>query len=367
MKLVRLSKNQIGLVFNKGNYNRIITDGKFWIGFLESIKIYDMTSNFVVPVELALLQHDKSLMSRLNVIDVLDNEIVIVKRKGIFECVLSAGQYTFWNTIIERSFVKIDLNELKISGNFDKNLLAKPALMRFSRSFTVEPYEKALLMVDGKYEGDLKVGLHYFWRNNISVQVLKVDTRQKQIEISGQELLTKDKAGLRVNFSAQYHVVDINKALLENTNFEKQLYTLIQLALREYVGQYTLDELLANKETVNEKVIAKVKNESKSLGVTLTFTGIRDIILPGDVKEIMKDVLVAQKRAQANNIMRREETASTRSLLNTAKLMEDNEMLMKLKEMEYTEKMMSNIMEKVKEINISSGDNIIKQLRETFA
>ncbi|HET7899317.1 MAG TPA: ribonuclease H-like YkuK family protein, partial [Flavisolibacter sp.] len=70
-------------------------------------------------------------------------------------------------------------------------------------------------------------------------------------------------------------------------------------------------------------------------GVEVNGFGIRDIILPGDVKEIMNQALVAEKKAQANTIMRREETASTRSLLNTAKLMEENTMLWKLKEMEY--------------------------------
>ena len=81
-----------------------------------------------------------------------------------------------------------------------------------------------------------------------------------------------------------------------------------------------------------------MKEKAEALGVEVAGFGIRDIILPGDVKEIMNGVLVAEKKAQANIIMRREETASTRSLLNTAKLMEENAMLWKLKEMEYVEK-----------------------------
>jgi hypothetical protein len=90
--------------------------------------------------------------------------------------------------------------------------------------------------------------------------------------------------------------------------------------------------------------------------------GIRDIILPGEVKEIMNQVLVAEKKAQANIIMRREETASTRSLLNTAKLMEDNLMLFKLKEMEYVEK----IADKINSISVSGNGVLIDQLRQIF-
>jgi len=74
----------------------------------------------------------------------------------------------------------------------------------------------------------------------------------------------------------------------------------------------------------------------------------------------MNQVLIAQKRAQANTIMRQEETASTRSLLNTAKLMEDNSMLLKLKEMEYMEK----IAERVGEISVSANGRIIDQLND---
>jgi len=84
--------------------------------------------------------------------------------------------------------------------------------------------------------------------------------------------------------------------------------------------------------------------------------------LPGDVKEIMNQVLIAEKKAQANSIMRREETASTRSLLNTAKLMEDNTMLFKLKEMEYVEK----IADKINSISVSGNGMVIDQLRQLF-
>jgi len=80
------------------------------------------------------------------------------------------------------------------------------------------------------------------------------------------------------------------------------------------------------------------------------------------MKEIMNQVLVAQKKAEANVIMRREETASTRSLLNTAKLMEENSMLFKLKEMEYVEK----IADKINSISLSGGNLIVDQLKDIF-
>jgi regulator of protease activity HflC (stomatin/prohibitin superfamily) len=190
----------------------------------------------------------------------------------------------------------------------------------------------------------------------------KVDTRMQQIEINGQEILTKDKAALRINGYAQFKVMDVEKALLQNKAYERQLYVAFQLALREYIGALGFDELLEKKDGIAPFILEAVKKTAEDLGIAVNGFGIRDIILPGDVKDIMNKVLVAEKTAQANSIMRREETASTRSLLNTAKLMEDNTMLWKLKEMEYVEK----IADKIGEITVTGNGALLEQLKQIF-
>lgn len=81
-------------------------------------------------------------------------------------------------------------------------------------------------------------------------------------------------------------------------------------------------------------------------------------ILPGEIRDIMNTVLIAEKQAQANVIMRREEVASTRSLLNTARLMDENQTLFKLKEMEYLER----ICDRVGSISLSGGRGVLEQL-----
>ncbi|RYD87102.1 MAG: slipin family protein, partial [Sphingobacteriales bacterium] len=204
--------------------------------------------------------------------------------------------------------------------------------------------------------------VYFWWKNSIPVQVGKVDTRLQQLELSGQEILTRDKAMLRLNAFAQYHVLDIEKALLQNKEYERQLYVQVQLALREYVGGFTLDELLDKRNDLVEAVLRSVQHAAATLGVRVHDFGIRDIILPGDVKEIMNSVLIAEKKAQANGIMRREETASTRSLLNTAKLMEENSMLFKLKELEYVEK----IADKISSLSVSGNGQLLEQLKALF-
>jgi len=74
---------------------------------------------------------------------------------------------------------------------------------------------------------------------------------------------------------------------------------------------------------IDETVSAEVRREMEVFGVRVCSIAIKDIILPGEIREILHQVVTAGKQAQANLIRRCEETAAMRSLLNTAKLMED--------------------------------------------
>ncbi|UOB17498.1 slipin family protein [Abyssalbus ytuae] len=353
MKRVRINAGKVGLIFKKGDYQRVITKGTHWLGFNESILKYDLTRPFTAPVALELLLHDKELEAMLDVIEVKDHELVLVYENGNFKNILFAGRYVYWKGLIDREFVYADLSKIYITERIDKSLFNHSELGKYIRTFEVAAYEKAVLMVDDVYTKTLESGTYRFWRNDTSIKIAKADLRQLQLEIAGQELLTRDKAAIRINFYTQYKVVDIEKALLDNRDYEKQLYVSMQLALRTFIGNYTLDELLERKESIANAVLESVKNHTVKLGVRVLNCGIRDIILPGDMKEIMNQVLVAQKKAQANIITRREETASTRSLLNTAKL----------KEMEYVEK----IADKIGEISVSGDGGMIKQLKDIFS
>ena len=92
--------------------------------------------------------------------------------------------------------------------------------------------------------------------------------------------------------------------------------------------------------------------------ITFLAAGIKDIILPREIREIMNSVLVAEKTAQANVISRREEVASTRSLLNTARMMDENKTLFRLKELEYIER----ICENVGSIQLNGSADLLTQL-----
>ncbi|MFH6994442.1 slipin family protein [Flavobacterium sp. FlaQc-48] len=362
IKRIQIEAYQVGLVFENGKLTKVLQEGLHWIFGNKNVMLYDTVTAFKAPFELSVLLENQVLASMLQIVEVADNEIVLQFVNGNFKGVLTPGRYAFWKGIVKNEFTKADVSKIEITENIPFNLLEHAQLKYFVRKFMVSSNDKALLFVNGNFVKELKAGTHYFWNNAITIEVKTIDTRQQQVEISGQELLTKDKAGLRINFFVRYQVVDIIKALVDNKDFDKQLYVAMQLALRAFVGGLTLDELLAKKDSIAEAILTEVITKVSELGLVISDAGIRDVILPGDMKEIMNQVLIAEKKAQANSIMRREETAATRSLLNTAKLMEENEMLWKLKEMEYVEK----IADKIGEITISGGGNVIGQLKEIF-
>jgi hypothetical protein len=362
MKQIRINAGKVGLVFKGGNYKYVLTEGVYWISFLKDVVLFDMTRPFIPATDLSILLRDKKLAELLIVVEVRDNEIVLQYENKNFKAILPPGRYAFCRGIIEYSFVKVDLSKVDITENIDLDSAKRKEFVPYIRTAKIESFEKGILFIDNKMDRVLNPGEYFFWKNAKDITVLKADLRQLQLEISGQEILTKDKASLRVNFFTQYKVVDAIKALVETKEYEKQLYILMQLALREFIGTLSLDELLEKKESIAAYVLASLKDKAHNLGIEIKDCGVRDIILPGEVREIMNQVLVAQKKAEANVIMRREETASTRSLLNTAKLMEDNTMLFKLKEMEYVEK----IADKINSISLSGGNQIIDQLKDIF-
>jgi regulator of protease activity HflC (stomatin/prohibitin superfamily) len=362
MKKVTIATNFIALVSKQGVLKRVLSAGSHWLGFGESIEVHDMSKPFLLKTDIdALLQHI-DLANALIVVEVMDNELVLVYQNQNFKNVLSAGRHIFWKGLNPYTFITTNISNIEIDPSIDRNLFDKAALSAHIRNFRLEPHEKGLMLVDDILERELNSGNYYWWKNNRIIHVIKTDIRQLSCEILGQEILTKDKAQLRVNFNFQYKVVDIYKALIENKEFEKQLYQLMQFGLREFIAKLSLDELMESKNQISEAVLMQNHEKAKEFGVQLINCGIKDIILPGDIKDIMNQVLIAEKRAQANLITRREETASTRSLLNTAKLMEDNAMLYKLKEMEYVEK----IAEKINNISLSGGGQIVDQLKQIF-
>lgn len=362
MKRIIVNAYEVAMVYKRGRLVDVLPEGKYWVGFGKSVTYYDMTQPFLSDIELTLLSEHYSYDANLRIETVADNEIAFEMKNGLFNRVLKSCRIGYWDGPVKYELEKYNLNDVRIPDSIDRNILKIPQVLAHVRIYVVESYQKGLEYIDGKFTQMLEPGVYYYWKSDKIATINSIDTRIQPMEVCGQEILTKDKAGIRINFQAQYQVVDLDKAIIDTKDYMKQLYTNFQMILREYVGTMTLDQLLANKESIGTYVLTEIESTATELGVKVISGGIKDIILPGDVKEIMNQVLIAQKKAQANSIMRHEETASTRSLLNTAKLMDENKMLLKLKELEYMEK----IADKVGQISVNGGSQVMDQLTELF-
>lgn len=213
--------------------------------------------------------------------------------------------------------------------------------MLLTRVIQVEQYERGLRYRDGRFERVLEPGRYREWDLPwLHVRVAKVDLRRRPIAIYSQEILTQDRVSLRMNLVGVFRVIDPVAATHEVADAQGQLYTDLQLALREIVGAAGLDALLADKGAVSAQLLERARSKALRYGIELVDAGLKDLILPGEMKEILNRVLTAQKAAEAALIQRREEIAATRSLANTAAMLEKNPILLRLKELEVLERIM---------------------------
>ncbi|MEQ9322102.1 MAG: slipin family protein [Polyangiaceae bacterium] len=199
----------------------------------------------------------------------------------------------------------------------------------------VRSCEKALHYVEGRLVGVLEPGRYTLWSTKASpVEVKTVDMRQTELQLAGQELMTRDKVTLRLTLAVEYAVTDPVKAVEAVTDVRDAVYLMVQLAARDYVSGVTLDELLEGRDEMTRYLSERCVVAATAIGVRMARVGVKDVVLPGEMKLLLNRVIEAEKEAAANVILRREETAATRSLANTAKMMAQSPVLLRLKELE---------------------------------
>ena len=358
MKKIIVNENQRGFLFKNGKYVKMLTSGKYYVCGGKEIEVVNLNQPIVSnQCALDIILKDKTVANAVSVVEVADEQLALHFVNGKFASVLRHGKYAFWSVIDKHEYKLVDISTPEVKSEVPEYIFSKIPTIYYTKIEVLE-YQKARLYFNQKLVRILDAGTYYFWKIGVKIDVDFVDTRLTQMNITGQEILTRDKVSLRINFVCNYRVTDCVKILTEIDDFAEQIHVAAQLALREYVGQYKLDEILENKAQMSGFVFDKLKAKEKDLFVEIKDAGVKDIILPGEIREIMNTVLVAEKRAQANVISRREEIASTRSLLNTAKLMEENQTLYKLEELEYVER----ICENVGNINLNGNGDVLTQL-----
>lgn len=358
MKVI-VNENERGFLFKNGKFKKMLIPGKHSVSTVFG-ETYFKTAIYrivnIKEVDMNVLLKDKNFADSVTKVEVPDLFLALHYEDGRMLDTLRPGTYYFWKVYHEHTFQLVDTSTPAI--NLPREIMPMVSGSLYTQIAVAEG-ETGLLFFDGKYKEQLSPGNYCFWNSTVRVSGQIVDMRTQQLDVNSQEILTADKVTLRLNFVCSFKITDAVGIINMLKDYKMQIYVTTQLALREYVGRLKFDELLEQKDSLAGLVLEKLREKQKSLFVEFTDAGLKDIILPGEIRDIMNTVLIAEKNAQANVISRREEVASTRSLLNTAKLMEENTTLYKLKELEYLEK----ICDKVGNISIGSG-NLLGQLNE---
>lgn len=330
------------LVLREGQFEDILGPGKHPIRNRDAVTFEThnlLRPEFVSDYADTLIRKRPDLVEQhLTVVETGADEVAVVERDGRIKGIQNPdARSIFWTDAGPWTVTRIDVTKtLEIEQKLATRLIRAGATEKVA-SFEVPEGFAGMLTVEGAFDHVLEAGTHRFWAVARKVEVKLVDMRGQSLDVTGQEILTKDRVTLRVNLAADYRVVDPVKATSEVKDFTEALHRALQFAFRKTLGAMTLDALLADKVSVDAEAATAVRKDMATIGIEVGEIALKDVILPGEMKDILNQVVAAQKEAEANVIRRREETNATRSLLNTAKVMEENPVMLRLKELEALE------------------------------
>ncbi len=367
-----VKKNEKAILLRDGDFERVLGAGRYLFAdpfkrlALQTWKL-DAPMRDINVVDY-LTQHQSALAdAHFERMELSEDEAGLRFENDVLVEVLPPGaRRFFWKGLLRHRLDRVDLNgDIELPAALATRFLA-PALRGRAIDGVagvllaqVPAYHVGVLKIDGRVARLLQPGLAAFWRFNRDVQVELVDTRLQSVEVSGQEILTRDHVSLRLNLAATWRYTDVLRAFERLNKPAEHLYRELQFGLRAAVGTRSLDELLENKQVIDEVVSAHVSAKLDGFGIEVGGIGVKDIVLPGEMRTILGQVVEASKSAQANVIRRREETAATRSLLNTAKVMEESPVALRLKELETLER----VAERIDRISVFGGlDQVLNGL-----
>ncbi|EFC1509244.1 slipin family protein [Escherichia coli] len=361
IKKISVRKDQLALLSRNGDYYKVLHAGEHILPWLNTPEVLLITlDGSEVPDVLAdyLRRFQPDWVERYCVVaDLSETEAGALYMDGILlEILPPSTRRLYWRVEDDLALVRMNTQQVQVQTEVMNAVLQprrKGVVKGRDAILTVQvpAWHVGVLKIDGETQALLPPGLTAYWKINHLVEAEVVDTRLQVLEVSGQEILTKDKVNLRINLAANWRYSDVLLAFSQLTKPIDHLYRELQFALREVVGTRTLDELLEDKQVIDDVVSEQVKSRMKPFGMEIASLGVKDIVLPGDMKNILAQLVEAEKSAQANVIRRREETAATRSLLNTAKVMENNPVALRLKELETLER----VAERIDNISVFGG------------
>ncbi|MFK7777303.1 MAG: slipin family protein [Gimesia sp.] len=354
MKRYKILSYEKGLQFWNDEFQGLLKTGTYW-SFnpfsQERVDVVSMREPLLIHEKLDLIIKSEALKEHALVLDLKDHERALVWIDNRFSLILPPGQYVYWTDQKEVRVEIVDARKVRFN-HIDLKVIANSNMApRLLDICSIKRDRLGVLFIDGCYADTLTPGLYAFWLGQSEALVAELDMRETMVDVSGQDIMTADKVTLRINAAVTYKVIDARKAVTQTDDVRQALYRETQLVLRAVLGTRELDEFLTDKDALAKDIEDSVRRRATELGLEIASVGIRDVILPGEMKDLMNKVTEAKKTAEANLIARREETAAIRSQVNAAKLLEENPVLMRMRELEVLE----NIASKNK-LNIVLGE-----------
>ncbi len=352
---ITVTERERVLILRDGRIDTILRAGEHRLKRRNTLReVHDLARlHFLSPYVRALFRERPDLVeAHLTELLAGPAEVLIVRRDGrIWNVVMPDVRMVLWTDAGPWEVERVAVGDtLRVAPDLARRV-QRANVADAMTLVTVDEGHVGLLSIDGVFREALQPGAHAFWKAGLAVTVKHVDLRLRTHEVTGQEILTKDRVTIRVNLTAGYRVTDPVKAVTAVRDFDEALHRALQLAFRKTLGALTLDRLLADKTSVDAEAAAAVRAEMAGIGIEVGEIALKDVILPGEMREILTAVVAAEKEAEANVIRRREETNATRSLLNTAKVMAENPVMLRLKELEALE----SIAGKVERLTVHNG------------
>lgn len=330
-----------GLLFRDREFVRLLAPGKYrlWNPLRNArVDVVSTREAWLRHPDLDLLLRAGSLDREATALELAEHERALVWIDGRLDALLGPGTYALWTTFRKVQVERIDARRLRLEHTHLAAILAAdPQSEKLDRLVVAQGFV-GLVYRDGALLETLAPGQYAFWKGIADLKLYAIDGREQVLDVAGQEIMTRDKVTLRLNALVTFRVTDAARAVTAVEDFRQALYREAQLVLRAAVGTRALDDLLADKDATAREVAAALRDRAAAFGVELVSLGVRDVILPGEMKELLNKVIEAQKAAEAALITRREETAAIRNQANTARLLENNPTLMRLRELETIER-----------------------------
>lgn len=172
-----------------------------------------------------------------------------------------------------------------------------------------------LLYEDGRFVRTLAPGKHAMrrgWFDDTKRAVTLVDIRERSLTIKGQEILTADKVALRITVLCYFMVKDAPAAMHNVTSYEERIYEDVQLAVRRFLATSRLEGILRDRNEISQAVQDDVRGTAARYGVEILRADVKDLVFPGNLREIMNQVLETERRAEAKLIQARKDAEASK-------------------------------------------------------